>query len=640
MDSKMIYLDCDQCIQLFSKQEVYIFGTGIDAEQLIKQLAEFIEIIAYVDNHRSGNGRIFYGKEILDVSQCLERRNKNQPIIIASYRFAKEICEQLQQLGCVAGVDYFVWDDMYLFHFDENTKKYIEFMNTIWMKQKQTNSSKKILLPFDNRHDLMSVIYAYCGNYFAEKYHASIYGYLRFGMKREDASNVIEEIYKSFQMEDLIDSSLSEEERREANQICASLWKELKSWEDWDRITIYGIHFGTTMIRHLLRVHIPSFDLRDEKMYSFLQKSVDTVVFWYHYIMENDIQVVLLADGVSWDGYIRDIAITKGIPTYALCYTMKKMTLDYCIRPEYAYFDKMWDQLTKEEQKYGIEWAKEQIAKRISGGTDEVFLIEKNKFTFAKKKKEYRILEQNNKTKVIICPHIFEEDSYMCGRQIFDNNYFAWLCHLGELSEKTPNYDWYLKMHPSAVRRDFIIIDKLLEKYPRIKRISADVSPIQMREEGAKYALTVQGTIGHEYPAIGLQVINAGINPHSCFDFTWNPKTKEEYDNLILHLDELEPKTNLEGLYKFYCLNYLYYNWDYVPYRELFFKEPCLGMNRLELEVIGKKMGTWMYEEYKKEWTKKDHDNLISKIPEIFKKLDTWRADILYRKGEMEHLLS
>ena len=165
---------------------------------------------------------------------------------------------------------------------------------------------------------------------------------------------------------------------------------------------------------------------------------------------------------------------------------MAKMETDFCIREVYAHFDKLWCQLTVQEKNYGIEWAKEHVAKRIHGGTEEVFLSEKRKFTFAKERKKSRVLEQNDKIKVIICPHIFEEDSYICGKQIFDNNYFSWLCHLGELSEKTPNYDWYLKMHPSAARRDFIIIDKLLNRYPRIKKILSDVSPIQLYEEGAK----------------------------------------------------------------------------------------------------------------------------------------------------------
>lgn len=635
MDAEKIFLNCEECIRLFSSKDVYIFGTGIDAEQLTKQVSDYVNILAYVDNNRYGDGNIFHGKEILNASQCLDQKDKNQPILIASYRFSTEISEQLHQLGCIPGIDYFIWDDMNLFHFDESTKKYIQFVKDIWKEKKRENTSKIILIPFDNRHELMPMIYAYCGNYFSEKYNACIYGYLRFGMKKNNASSVMKEIYNAFQVKDLIDPSLSKEQKIESEKICISIWETLETWEDWNNITIYGIHFGNTIIRHLLRVYIPSFDLRDKKMYSFLQKSVDTIVFWYHYIFENDIKIVFLSDGVSWEGYIRDIALTKGIPTYAIWNTMVKMELNYCIRSVYAHFDKIWIQLTEEEQEYGIKWAKDQIAKRISGGTEEVFLSEKKKFTFAKEKKNFRVLEENNKIKIIICPHIFEEDCYICGEQIFDNNYFAWLCHLGELSEKTPNYDWYLKMHPSAVRRDFIIIDKLLGKYSKIKRIPADISPVQLYEEGARYALTVCGTIGHEYPAIGIQVINAGVNPHSCFDFTWNPETKAEYDNLILHLDTLEPKTNLKGLYKFYCLNYLYYNWDYVPYRKLFFKNPYLAMDRLELEAIGKKLGTWMYEEYIKEWTKKDHNKLMSEMPEIFKKLDEWRPDLLYRKNDI-----
>ena len=318
MDSEKIYLDCEECIQLFSKKEVYIFGAGIDAEQLTQQLSGSVNIVAYVDNNRNGNGNIFYGKEILNISQYLNRRNSTQPVIIASYRFAREICEQLNGLSLKPGIDYFVWDDMYLFHFDENTEKYIHFMSGVWRKYKRVNTAKKLLLPFDNRHDLMSVIYAYCGNYFAEKYNCTIYGYLRFGMSLSNASKVIEEIYKAFNVEGLIDPVLTVEQQKEADRICDSVWEGLETWEDWDRITIYGIHFGTTIIRHLLRVYIPEFDLKSKKMYSFLKQSVVTIVFWYYYIFENDIKVILLADGVTWDGYIRDIAIAKGIPTYAL----------------------------------------------------------------------------------------------------------------------------------------------------------------------------------------------------------------------------------------------------------------------------------------------------------------------------------
>ena len=38
--------------------------------------------------------------------------------------------------------------------------------------------------------------------------------------------------------------------------------------------------------------------------------------------------------------------------------------------------------------------------------------------------KERRVLDENNKLKIVIFTHIFDEDSYHVGEQIFDDNYF------------------------------------------------------------------------------------------------------------------------------------------------------------------------------------------------------------------------
>jgi hypothetical protein len=629
-----IFLDKNDCIRLFSGKEILVFGTGVDGEQVEKELSESIHISAYIDNYRSGEGHLFYGKDIICLKQYLSQNYERKIILIASYRYAMEICKQLSDHNLLQGIDFFVWDDMYLFHYDNITKDYINFLSCIWKKHKKSDDSKKILVPFDNRHDLMSIIYAYCANYFAEKYDAVIYGYIRYGSSYSNSSNVIKSIYNAFNVKSLINVKLSDKQLSEAEEICENVWSKLETWEDWKNITIYGICFGTTIIRDFLRVYVPDFDLKDKKMYQFLKKTVKTIVFWYNYIYENDIKVVLLADGVTWDGYIRDIAITKGIPTYALCYKMAKMNLDFHDASMYPHFKDMWNQLTVEEQKFGLQWAKKHLGKRLQGGMDEIFSINRINFPFSESKKNVRVLDDNNKIKIIICPHVFEEDCYYCGEQIFDNNYFAWLCHLGELAEKTPNYDWYLKMHPSAKRRDFIIIDMLLKKYPQIRRIPSNISPLQLKEEGAKFALTVYGSIGHEYPEIGIEVINAGINPHCAFDFTWNPKTKEEYDDLIFNLEHLKRKNDKEGLLQFYSLNYLFYNKDYIPYRKLFFKNPLLAMNQLELQAIGKKLGTWKYKEYMEEWTIENHELIFEQMENVFQKLDQWDPTILYRKKD------
>lgn len=635
---KKIYLDSNDCKKKFHNKEIFVFGTGVDAEQAQKILSEYAIILAYVDNNRHGEGNYFYGKSIISLEQCLKERTKKQPIIIAAYRFGVEIGEQLTRAGLIVGEDFYLWDDMHIFVCDENTKEYIHFLSSIWKRTNRVRHEGIVLVPFYNRHDLATILLAYYGNYIAEKMNASIYAYMSFDSNYIDASEVFKDIYKAFNVETLIDSALNEDLKKEAEEICDSVWDSLLTWEDWKNITVYNICFGTTIIRHLLRAYIPSFDLKDQKMYLFLKKAIYTIVFWHHYIFENDIKAIFLIDGVSWEGYIRDIALTKGIPAYILTAEMAKATLDFHQGAPYKFFKKMWKQLTKEEQEYGIKWSKEHIEKRLKGGVEEVLPADRKNFAFAEGFSTNRILAQNEKIKIMICPHIFEEDCFYCGEQIFDNNYFAWLCHLGELSEKTPNYDWYLKMHPTSARRDFIIIDMILNKYSKIKRIPANVSPIQLKEEGMDYALTVYGSIGHEYPEIGIQVINAGLNPHSTFDFTWNPKTKEEYDELVMNLDNLEPKQDQEGLYQFYCLNYLFYDWNYIPWKEIFFENPLLRMDRLELEAIGKTLGTWKYKAFMDEWTEEKHEKIMSQLEDVFRKLDEWRPDILYKKICIEKL--
>lgn len=621
----------DENFDFSDEQTIYIFGAGVDAETAYKKIGK--KAVAFIDNYRHGEKFKFYGKPIISFETYMNNRTEYDLIIIATYRFSREISEQLNRAGLIAGQDYYIWDEQYLYHEDDATEKFIHFMEKIWSPYqiKEIKDDAKVLIPFENRHDTAAIVYAYCGNYFAQKFNAKIEAYLRFGIAVKDSSPVIQKIYSAFNVDNLVDFILTAEQNREADELIDCLWKELYTWEDWKKIYIYNIHFGTTIIRHFLRIYIPTFDLREKKMYEFLKLAVRTIVFWYHYINDNNFKVILLGDGTNWDGYIRDIAIEKGIPAYALSYVMRKLNFDFAMGEPYLYFDKMWEQLSREEQNYGIQWAKEKIKRRLEGSVSEVDSSSKNNYSFNIQMKESRVLDKNNKLKIVIFPHIFEEDSYHIGEQIFDDNYFSWLCHLGELSEKTPFYDWYLKVHPCATRRDYIIYDMIVRKYPRIKYISTGISPFQLKKEGVQFALTVCGTIGQEYPAIGIQVINAGLNPYSCFSFTHNPRSKKEFDDMIMNLDKLKEPGKIEELYRFYAINYLFYNWKVVDFKS-FFDDEELSKSYDELENDGKEIGTWRYRKYMDLWNDEKHYHLFGNLSKMFDILDDWRPDRLYRK--------
>lgn len=628
-----MFLTNEECKELFENKEIYVFGAGMDAEEIQKRLSKYTTIRAYIDNYRGNTGILFCGKPIIELSQCLEEKTAEQPILVCTKAYAMEICKQLLECGLKAGIDYFVWDDRCVYHYNDDVRDWITFCKKIWTQEKR-DSSKEVLIPFSNTAIKYRILTMYYAQHFAEKFNASICGYTRHNAKQVYEGDISLEIYKACNVDKIICMKLTEEQEETARQICDNLWNQLHTWEDWKNINIYGINLGASIVSNFLRRYVPSFDLQDEKMYTYLNKCVREIVFWYEYINTNDIKVIFLDDGVTSDGFIRDIAITKGIPVYVHEERLYRLTLDWrqireCVT---THFKELWEQLSVKEQEYGLKWAERQIAKRLQGGTEEMGGIHKNNSTFAEAKKKYRILADDDKIKVIIFPHIFEEFSLHGGWQIFDDNYFSWLCHLGELSEKTPQYDWYVKLHPAARQRDNMIIDMIIEKYPRIKRIPSNVSPLQLKEEGAKFALTVSGTIGHEFPEMGIQVINAGNNPHIAYDFTWNPKTKDEYDDLIMHLDVLNKKIDIEDIYKFYCLDYLYYDWEDEKNKKLIFENELLVKKESQLKQMGMEEGAWMYREFMNEWTWEKQKRICSKLGEVIKQADNWKPNILYKK--------
>ena len=629
-----LYLSDDECKNILANKEIYIFGAGLDAEELQARIGNDTKILAYIDNYKASEIAYFCERRIISLEQCLKIRKKEELILVSSHIYAMEICQQLSEVGLVPCQDFYVWDAMCVYHHNEETREFISLTKEI-LPRREGSAEKKILVPFARSHLMNRIRTLYCANYFAEKLDATLIGFLPYHEKQVNVLSVFTDIYEAWNVKECVQEELTVRQIEEVDRLCSQLWTTLDTWEDWNNIVIYDIPFGATIVSNFLRRYIPTFELKSEKMYAYLKRCIEIIVFWYQYIYENDIVMVFLLDAVTIDGFIRDIALTKGIPTYCVNTQVQKITLGWYaklgqVAPN---LKRMWEQLSQTEQEYGLQWAQRQIEKRINGGTEEVWTAHKDKYTFAEPIKANRILEENDKIKIIIFPHIFEEDCLCCGEQIFDNNYFTWLCHLGELSERTPQYDWYLKMHPNAQRRDFIIMDEIYEKYPTLKRIESSVSPWQLKQEGAKYALTVYGSIGHEFPQIGIQVIHAGCNPHCSFDFTWNPRTKEEYDELIYKLDSLDKQIDMNELYKFYSLYYLFYDWNYPQIKDVFGDNPLLQTTGNNLKLLyNLDRGPWIYKEFMKDWTQEKHNYIYAHMEELFRKADEWKPDILYKK--------
>lgn len=103
------------------------------------------------------------------------------------------------------------------------------------------------------------------------------------------------------------------------------------------------------------------------------------------------------------------------------------------------------------------------------------------------------------------------------------------------------------------------IYQKIIIKYPKLKLLNPEITHNdiinKLKIDGI---LTVFGSVGHEYPLFRIPVINAGNNPHSGYDFNFNPKNLKEYKKLILNFRNIKIKKNVQKkIYEFYGVHHL-----------------------------------------------------------------------------------
>ena len=103
------------------------------------------------------------------------------------------------------------------------------------------------------------------------------------------------------------------------------------------------------------------------------------------------------------------------------------------------------------------------------------------------------------------------------------------------------------------------IIKKLSKNFNNIKILNPEISFLNIKKN-IDYVLTTYGSVGHELPLLGINVINADkYNPHCSFNFNLNPQNLNEYRKLLLNLDKRPSRLKFKNdIYKFYYIHHFY----------------------------------------------------------------------------------
>lgn len=502
-------------------------------------------------------------------------------------------------------------------------------------KVKNHHDEPVVLFELNSFH-VAHISYSYLANVLAEKFNARIVAYdptiisslrLKLEWKLSQFFSLFEfAVYRSFGTSTFLQPQMSSSLIKKAGQLSGEIYTGLKTKADIEAIQINGDWIGDLIYDTYLKIHKkPTINIQDESFKEFLFSAVRRYLYWDDYFKNHDVRAVNVSHCVYINAIPLRIAVNKNIPVFQISashvYHLNKKNL-------FAYndffgFREGFNRLPDEIQKKGVELARERIELRFSGNVG-VDMKYSKKSAYGVQKNE-RLLKESNRTKVLIATHCFFDSPHSYGNNLFPD-FYEWLDFLGQMTLET-DYDWYIKTHPDYLSGTMEVINSFIEKYPKFNILPADSSHHQIIAEGINVALTTYGTIGFEYAALGIPVVNASlVNPHIAYNFNLHPATIEEYSEVLRGLDHIALNIDKNEVYEYYFMKFIFNtnDWLFSNYKQM----------EAELGGYNEQFTSKVYELWLREWTPERHDEIKSVLNSFVESGD-FRLDYRHLKQDL-----
>lgn len=361
-------------------------------------------------------------------------------------------------------------------------------------------------------------------------------------------------VYSSFGISNFIAIRPTSKQRARAGDLVAELLPQLQSKTDLEAIHINGVWVGDLIYdTYLRRFNRPTVDIQSVEFREFFQESIELFVWWEDFFGSHDVRGVSVSHCVYNLAMPLRIAVERGIPAFqaGLTHVYRLNKDNYFAYNDFHYFPERFSELSGSVQAEGLAEAKRRIERRFAGevGVDMSY---SSKSAYGAPRHD-ELLKPSPRKKILIATHCFFDSPHSYGKNVFPD-FYEWIQFLGEISNQT-DYDWYIKTHPDYLPGTKEIIDDFIARFPRFVLLPSNASHLQIINEGIDFALTVYGTIGFEYAALGIPVINnSPNNPHIAYDFNIHTKNVTEYREALMSMDSLDFQIDKQQVYQYYFM--------------------------------------------------------------------------------------
>jgi len=346
-------------------------------------------------------------------------------------------------------------------------------------------------------------------------------------------------------------------DQEKANSLVLNLKSKIHNLKDLESLKIEDILIGDLIYDTYLRFnHSATVDISSDYLEFLIKKSVNIYLTAIDLFKKTHFETLLTSyTSYIFHGIITRVALRFEVKTYTMgLYNqlVSSPTKNFPFhKRNFHNYKQFLTQISSEE---AISQGKKILESRFSGKIDSsTYYMKQSAFSLSETKFQF---PQKTSARALILLHDFFDSPHVYGTLLFPD-FLQWIEFIAQESLNLP-YEFYVKPHPNGIDGNDEVIADIVQKYPHLKLIPKEISNNHLILHGEFDTMfTVYGTAAHEFSYKGIKSCNAGVNPHSAFDFCFTPETIDEFKSYIHHFPQIEVSINENEIFKFcYVHNY------------------------------------------------------------------------------------
>ena len=230
----------------------------------------------------------------------------------------------------------------------------------------------------------------------------------------------------------------------------------------------------------------------------------------------------------------------NNVQSYSIAATKASRVLkhslgSYCQKKDWKNYKFLLSTLPKQQLDVYRQKAKNDLLRRFSGEIDTAINYMKVSAYSPNNLYKYGMVDG-----VIFLHDFFDSCDDYSGNIFYD--IYDWAFQTLQFTYQN-NLNFIVKPHPNSVRQSLVYETKLQKEFPSVRWLDRNTSNADIFQN-TKSGISMFGSVFSEIAYHNLVPIAAGSHPADQFEFTYQPRNKDEYFSLLRDIRNLKPKKN------------------------------------------------------------------------------------------------